>query len=142
VGPVELAIIGTSLVSVVATVCMAFCARILAQAASERRRDLVRIGIAERKGELATSAVELASATFAETTDSLAELEPVEEALPTAGDGISARNLRSAMNESLLDPRDPEDIAVYESMQSAGLDPKSAEDRMYWNMIYASGGDV
>jgi hypothetical protein len=127
------AVLGVVSLASLATVLV--CVRTLASAAQERRADHVRSLVAERKAELATTSMELAAATVAET----ARPHEAEPLLQTQTGGPRSKSMRTAMAESLMDPDDPGDMETFTRMSDAGYDPTSPEDRDYYNAMTQAG---
>lgn len=119
------AVVAMGLVALVALGVAAYTTTVLAGAARERRDDLVRLVIAERKASLALSSGELevpASLVARATTDATkgpaAALQPVEIEHMHAAD---------------MDPTDPEAVDMYRRMKARGYDPADPADMAYWN---------
>lgn len=117
-----------------AALCVAaYCAHALARAAAERRDDLVRLVVAERKAALATSPHDLAIPGSSGAAQPMPGLEDEEDgAVGTVGGGLKVKDLR-VMAAADMNPSDPEDVMLYRLMTSEGLDPSNQEDVAFWN---------
>jgi type II secretory pathway pseudopilin PulG len=104
----------------------------LRAAAKEQRRDQLRLVVAERKADLATSASELAATTFVESGND-------EDGSVETGEPSLTGRQSSEMVQSLLDPDSADDVHTYRTMKSWGLDPTEASDRAYWNRVNEHG---
>lgn len=125
------AVVCLTVVSIMAMGATIYAVRTLARSSRERREDFIRALVAERKAELAGSAAELAAATWAETVH---PIQQEEETPAPEHRGVEARRKRR-MVESFMDPNDPEEVELFDSMVDMGFDPSDPEDREYWNRV-------
>tara|TARA_R100000008_G_scaffold85229_1_gene74648 strand:+ start:2310 stop:2702 length:393 start_codon:yes stop_codon:yes gene_type:complete len=123
----ETAIIVLGTVASLAMVVASISVFALARSARERRDDIFRAAVLERQMEMSTTAAELGAVV------KMAQEDPPAKKL---GKKESARQMELDQNirRAMLDPQDPEDVQLYNTMMGMGLDPANPQDVIYWNM--------
>ena len=128
----ETAIIVLGAVASLAMVVAALAVYALARCARERKGDLFRAAVLDRQIELSTTAAELGA---------VAQMAEPDHPAEKPGRKESARLMErdQRIRRAMMDPSNPDDVNLYNTMVGMGLDPPDPQDVVYWNMATEVG---